>query len=112
MRQCGAWRTERARKNGVRPAALRGLVDRRDRTSARNRNQRHETQYFSCGSKAPPESGAASEPSKMNHISENQLVLFYYGESAEASAIEDHLSGCESCRSELRALQLVLNTID
>ena len=48
----------------------------------------------------------------MNHISENQLVLFYYGESAEASAIENHLSGCESCRSELRALQLVLNTID
>jgi hypothetical protein len=48
----------------------------------------------------------------MNHINENQLVLFYYGESADAAAIEVHLSGCESCRSELRALQLVLNTID
>jgi hypothetical protein len=31
----------------------------------------------------------------MNHISEDQLVLFYYGESAEAAAIENHLSGCE-----------------
>ena len=48
----------------------------------------------------------------MNHISEDQLVLFYYGESAEAVAIENHLSGCESCRSELRSLQLVLNTLD
>jgi hypothetical protein len=48
----------------------------------------------------------------MNHISEEQLVLFYYGESAEAAAVENHLSGCETCRAELRALQLVLNTVD
>jgi hypothetical protein len=48
----------------------------------------------------------------MKHISEDQLVLFYYGESAEADTIENHLSGCESCRSELRSLQLVLNTLD
>jgi hypothetical protein len=48
----------------------------------------------------------------MNHLSEDQLVLFYYGESPEAAAIENHLSGCERCRAELRALQLVLNTVD
>jgi hypothetical protein len=48
----------------------------------------------------------------MTHISEDRLVLFYYGESAEAIAIENHLGGCESCRSELRSLQLVLNTLD
>jgi hypothetical protein len=48
----------------------------------------------------------------MNHIGEDQLALFYYGELAEAEAIENHLSGCESCRSEFRALQLVLNTVD
>lgn len=48
----------------------------------------------------------------MNHLSEDQLVLFYYGESADAGAIEEHLSICESCRSELRALQVVLNTVD
>jgi hypothetical protein len=48
----------------------------------------------------------------MNHIVEDQLVLFYYGESAEPEAIENHLSGCESCRSEFRALQLVLNSVD
>jgi hypothetical protein len=48
----------------------------------------------------------------MNHISEEQLVLFYYGESAEAGAIEEHLSVCESCRAELRGLQVVLNTVN
>lgn len=48
----------------------------------------------------------------MNHLSEDQLVLFYYSESAEPRTVEDHLAGCESCRSELRALQRVLNTVD
>jgi len=48
----------------------------------------------------------------MKHISNDELALFYYGESAEAEAIENHLSACESCRSEFRALQLVLNTVD
>jgi hypothetical protein len=49
---------------------------------------------------------------RMNHISEDQLTLFYYGESPEAGAIEEHLSACDACRAELRALQLVLNTVD
>lgn len=48
----------------------------------------------------------------MNHINEEQLVLFYYGESAEGTAIEGHLAGCETCRADFRALQLVLNTVD
>ncbi len=48
----------------------------------------------------------------MNHISEEQLVLLYYGESAEAPAIDQHLGECEECRKEFRALQLVLNTVD
>jgi hypothetical protein len=48
----------------------------------------------------------------INHIHKDQLVLFYYGESADTQAIENHLSGCDACRSELRALQLVLNSVD
>lgn len=47
----------------------------------------------------------------MNHLSEEQLVLFYYGEPADG-AIAEHLARCESCRSELRALQVVLNTVN
>jgi hypothetical protein len=48
----------------------------------------------------------------MNHIGEEQLVLFYYGEVREAAAIENHLAECDTCRDEFRALQLVLNTVD
>jgi hypothetical protein len=48
----------------------------------------------------------------MNHIVEEQLVLFYYGESAESAAIESHLEECEACRDEFRALQRVLNSVD
>lgn len=48
----------------------------------------------------------------MNHFGEEQLVLFYYGESAESAAIESHLDECEACRDEFRALQRVLNTVD
>jgi hypothetical protein len=39
-------------------------------------------------------------------------VLLYYGESTEAAAIDRHLAECETCRSEFRTLQLVLNTVD
>jgi hypothetical protein len=48
----------------------------------------------------------------MNHISEEELVLLYYGESTEAAAIDQHLVDCEECRTEFRALKLVLNTVD
>jgi len=48
----------------------------------------------------------------MSHISEEQFVLFYYGESAESRSIESHLADCEACRSEFRSLQLVLNTVN
>jgi hypothetical protein len=48
----------------------------------------------------------------MNHIGEEQLVLFYYGEAAESGAIESHLAECEACRDEFQALQRVLNTVD
>ena len=48
----------------------------------------------------------------ISHVSEEQLVLFYYGESTEAAGIESHMAECEACRSDFRALQLVLNTVD
>jgi hypothetical protein len=48
----------------------------------------------------------------MKHIVEEELVLFYYGESAERAVIESHLTECEACRNDFRALQRVLNTVD
>ncbi len=46
------------------------------------------------------------------HISDDQLVLFYYGEASDSAPVEQHLAECEHCRAEYRALQTVLNTID
>lgn len=49
----------------------------------------------------------------MSHISEEQLILHYYGEGpGQSSGIEQHLSGCAECRTNYNALRLVLNTID
>lgn len=47
-----------------------------------------------------------------DHIQEEQLILHYYGEGAEFSSIEAHLSACEKCRTEYQSLQRVLNSVD
>ena len=43
------------------------------------------------------------------HLTEEQLVLHYYGESLEGNA---HLDDCAECRAQLQAIQRVLNTLD
>src|SRR5579883_116307 len=47
----------------------------------------------------------------MNHVSEEDLVLYYYGER-DAVNVEDHLVACESCREAYHTLQRVLNSVD
>lgn len=46
----------------------------------------------------------------MNHLSEEQLVLHYYGEDRDEAGT--HLSDCDLCRLEYRTLQRVLNAVD
>jgi hypothetical protein len=46
----------------------------------------------------------------MNHLNEEQFVLYYYGEQAEG--VEDHLGTCEHCRDAYHTLQRVLNSVD
>jgi len=45
----------------------------------------------------------------MKHPTEEQFVLYYYGEGAE---IEEHVAQCEGCRAQYQALQRVLNSVD
>jgi hypothetical protein len=47
----------------------------------------------------------------MQHISEEQLILHYYGEAVDVET-ENHLAGCSECRGEFRKLQQVLNVVD
>ncbi len=46
------------------------------------------------------------------HISEEDLVLFYYGDAGDAAPLEAHLALCELCRAQYRGLQMALNTVD
>jgi hypothetical protein len=48
----------------------------------------------------------------MNHLSEEQLILHYYGEEGETLAAEQHLDECEDCRELYGSLQRVLNVVD
>ena len=52
-----------------------------------------------------------------NHLTEEQLILHYYGEEGDPStgdtlAAEQHLEGCEECRHLYVSLQRVLNVVD
>jgi anti-sigma factor RsiW len=48
----------------------------------------------------------------MNHLSEEQLILHYYGEEGDALAAERHLGECEACRALYGSLQRTLNVVD
>lgn len=48
----------------------------------------------------------------MNHLSEEDLVLQYYGEPAVEPSAATHLAGCELCAGRFRELQRVLNALD
>lgn len=45
------------------------------------------------------------------HLSEDELVLHHYGESADAAAAEAHLAGCAECRASFEALQRILAAV-
>jgi len=46
----------------------------------------------------------------MNHLEQDDIILFYYGEAPEG--LELHLKDCEKCMSEWTALQRTLNTVN
>jgi len=48
----------------------------------------------------------------MNHLTEEQLILYRYGEVAERHLIASHLESCESCRANYEVLQRVLAAAD
>jgi anti-sigma factor RsiW len=48
----------------------------------------------------------------MNHLTEEQLILHYYGEAEEGPEPERHLDECPECRASYAALQRTLNAAD
>jgi hypothetical protein len=49
---------------------------------------------------------------KMNHLTEEQLVLHYYGEEGDSLGAERHLEECPGCREIFSSMQRVLNVVD
>lgn len=48
----------------------------------------------------------------MNHLSEEQIVLHYYGDADGVSEIERHLATCVECRAEFTRVQSMLKQIE
>lgn len=48
----------------------------------------------------------------MNHLTEEELILHYYGEAVEPGESERHLDACAECRVLYGSLQRVLNAVD
>jgi hypothetical protein len=48
----------------------------------------------------------------MRHLSEEELILRYYGEAEGPADAEEHLAGCAACRADEEALRLTLTVAD
>ena len=48
----------------------------------------------------------------MTHLTEEQLVLYYLGESEELTEARAHLDDCAACRADLAAVQRTLNLMN
>jgi hypothetical protein len=48
----------------------------------------------------------------MKHVSEDDLILYFYGEAAEADALAQHLVDCDTCRAEYSRLRSTVNAIE
>jgi predicted anti-sigma-YlaC factor YlaD len=47
----------------------------------------------------------------MQHPTEEDLVLYHYGEHLETAELEDHLRGCGACRAEYDAMVAALSAL-
>lgn len=47
----------------------------------------------------------------MTHLTEEQLVLHYYGEANDPAAADTHLAECAECRSHYAGIQRTLNSM-
>jgi hypothetical protein len=46
------------------------------------------------------------------HVTEEELILHYYGEAPNGAAVDDHLTSCAACRAEFSRLQQALALVD
>src|ERR1019366_9453695 len=106
---------ERFGADGVCAAAFRRHVYRRSGPRAGLPAGSGQAQRVPRGAEIEKGIGTLSECGQMNHLSEEQLILHYYGEPGEpggALDCEHHLEECGDCRALYASLQRVLNVVD
>jgi hypothetical protein len=57
-------------------------------------------------------SNAECRKTTVNHLTDEDLVLYRYGEAKTPAAIEAHLGACDTCRGRCQALERVLAAVD
>jgi len=48
----------------------------------------------------------------MNHLTDEQLILHFYGEAKGSAQLEAHLAECGECKVQYQTLQRLMNTLD
>jgi hypothetical protein len=48
----------------------------------------------------------------MNHLSEQELVFYFYGDASKPAAVENHLAECPACAAEFALLRTTLSAIE
>lgn len=48
----------------------------------------------------------------MNHLTEQQLVLYFYGDASKPASVENHLAECHACAAEFERLRSTLSAIE
>jgi hypothetical protein len=48
----------------------------------------------------------------MNHLSEEQIILHYYGDAEDTPEVERHLAACSECQAEFARMQAMLKQIE
>src|SRR5208337_3616569 len=75
---------------------------------------RGQTQHIPRRAEIAAGAGARGESREMNHnhLSEEELILHYYGEEGERPDAERRLEECAECRALYASLQRTLNVVD
>src|SRR6185295_13887069 len=87
------------------------MFDRRNRADGRHRQQLRQTTHLPSGPEDPP--GARdSQERPVSHLSDDELVLHYYGEDGPRMvAVERHLRSCAQCARAYAGLTRTLNAV-
>ncbi len=79
-----------------------------NQSNPRPQRKRHQASRVSRRQEGPAEPRTGYEDDIVKHLNEDQLILYYYGESPSPETDRLHLDACTNCRSQLDELGQLL----